>query len=113
MKIPAMGGGGGTPSPDWANKVLITNSTSAVSDKKYDVPSNGFITGTGNTPQGGPNAILTIQIKKNGSTVANFSLQQAPYMNLATWFPVAEGDEAHIWCTFTGSNSGVYFVPWK
>ena len=103
---------GSSFAPDWDNKVLITKSTSSVSDLTYNVPADGFITGTGYTTSG--NAIITIQINRNGSTKASTSVQNGSNLNTSIpCFPVSMGDEAHVWCILTASNGGIYFVPWK
>ena len=104
---------GGVPAPDWDNKHLITNSTSVVTNMTYNVPANGFIMGSGYTPSGGGNAFFSIVIYKNGTQNVAFKSMNDPNMNMAMWLPVSQGDEVHIWCTFTGGNDGVYFVPWK
>ena len=91
-------------SPNYANKVLITNTTSQY-NSDYTAPENGYVMGMGyGTGQNNSFIYFTC----NGIIVGN---QGNSNENVSAVLPVRKGDVVTIQVYFGQANHGVYFVP--
>ena len=94
----------GKCSPDYANKVLISNTTSQYS-ANYIAPKNGFITGSG---WGTGTQDNYLYFTTNGVLIG---MQGTSSETISATMPVRKGDIVAIQMWFSAVNKGVFFVP--
>ena len=90
--------------PNYAKKVLITNTTSQY-NSVYTAPENGYIMGGG---YGSGQSNNYIYCTCNGVFVGN---QGNSDENVDAVMPVRKGDVVTLQVYFSRTNHGVYFVP--
>jgi hypothetical protein len=95
----------GKNSPDYANKVLITNTTSRYS-ANYTAPKNGFITGSGWGTNSQNNFLYF-----NTSNGVFIGMQATSTETISVTIPVRKGDVVTIQMQFADINKGLFFIP--
>ena len=92
-------------SPDYANKVLISNTTAQYS-ANYTAPKNGFITGAG----WGTNSLDSYLYFATSNGVF-IGMQGTSSETISATIPVRKGDVVAIQMRFADINKGLFFIP--